>query len=793
MNNIDSQINDRMNTYAGNPQALQQRYAQTQELVDLLALQKMKNDRAAATNAVQGAMQTDTNTYKGQLEQEAMQGARNDVLRSMAPGIQQQGQRMAQMQNRAAMGIPTQSAPNMARMANGGIVGYADGGEVEVNVENAAGTGSLLDKIKRYPQYQEEEGFMGRMPDFFKYVPDQFQNANFYLNEFMIPKLKALAETDPTIRARFNEAFRAARNKGATDFMFMGDAYNTKYVEEMSGGGIVGYQQGGNVIGYNSRGSVDLLGAALEAEGITDPATINLIRSIYAQESSSGQNTGVSPAGARGGMQVMPATFREMMGADADINDPMTNLRAGSRYAQQMLKQAGGDPRLAAAAYYGGPDEIAKLRAGNDTTAPQDGFPSVAEYADQVVNRAGSAERAVGDNPTGRPGDYTGNLEAAGIDPDFFASTYREGAGKGARPEVTKDQTEGAIDEAYFKRTGRRRRRPIFKPAIDAVSSFLDTMTTPPEYVINEAGYRVVNPTVRRSGEEVGETVGDYNARRVEIKEEIPGLTVSEQAVLAGQELSTEEKRSREGAPLGDRVPSKDASRAVGGDPLNVQGMVDRLVAPPFRTQGIIRDAEPTNRQKFAKALGLPLKDFEKKAPPPEKKRMFDDVDIGRLQAFLAGGAGQTSTPNALVGGLRGLMGEDQRREAIASKEGIEAAKIASQRYGIEQDFDAAMAKIGAENRRAVFKAQRDALEAYEGDKRELAADALFDITNGRDEQFNQNSMRLRETYGNDPEGLTRELIALTNKTLDDRMRSVAGATGGSNSGVFEVELPSGG
>ena len=136
MNNIDSQINDRINTYAGNPQALQQRYAQTQELVDLLALQKMKNDRAAATNAVQGAMQTDTNTYKGQLEQEAMQGARSDVMRSMGPGIQQQGQRMAQMQNRAAVGMPTtglpaQPAPNMRGMAMGGIVGYQQGGGVK--------------------------------------------------------------------------------------------------------------------------------------------------------------------------------------------------------------------------------------------------------------------------------------------------------------------------------------------------------------------------------------------------------------------------------------------------------------------------------------------------------------------------------------------------------------------------------------------------------------------------------------------------------------------------------------
>ena len=131
MANIDSQINDRMQTYAGNPQGLMQRYAQTQELVDLLALQKMKNDRAAATNAVQGAMQPPPGTVKGQLEQEAMQGARNDVMRSMAPGIQQRGLQMAQMQNRAAMGLPTQAAPNMARMAMGGIVGYQEGGGVE--------------------------------------------------------------------------------------------------------------------------------------------------------------------------------------------------------------------------------------------------------------------------------------------------------------------------------------------------------------------------------------------------------------------------------------------------------------------------------------------------------------------------------------------------------------------------------------------------------------------------------------------------------------------------------------
>jgi hypothetical protein len=50
------------------------------------------------------------------------------LAKRLAPGVQQQGQRSMQMQNRAAMGIPGQPAPNMQRMADGGIVGYADGG-----------------------------------------------------------------------------------------------------------------------------------------------------------------------------------------------------------------------------------------------------------------------------------------------------------------------------------------------------------------------------------------------------------------------------------------------------------------------------------------------------------------------------------------------------------------------------------------------------------------------------------------------------------------------------------------
>jgi hypothetical protein len=51
----------------------------------------------------------------------------------LAPGLQQQGNRMAQQA--AGGGLPQLSAPNMAGMAGGGIVGYADGGAVDTDVQ----------------------------------------------------------------------------------------------------------------------------------------------------------------------------------------------------------------------------------------------------------------------------------------------------------------------------------------------------------------------------------------------------------------------------------------------------------------------------------------------------------------------------------------------------------------------------------------------------------------------------------------------------------------------------------
>lgn len=134
---IDRQIQARMGL---GEQRLQQEYAQNQQLVDLLALQQLAKQKADAAKAIQASMQTNPATVKDQLEQQALESNRQEIA-SMMPGIQMQGQRMAQAQAgqgrqappammAAGGGLIQLPSPNMARMAGGGIVAFQEGGDV---------------------------------------------------------------------------------------------------------------------------------------------------------------------------------------------------------------------------------------------------------------------------------------------------------------------------------------------------------------------------------------------------------------------------------------------------------------------------------------------------------------------------------------------------------------------------------------------------------------------------------------------------------------------------------------
>lgn len=112
-----------------------------------------------------------------------------------------------------------------------------------------------------------------------------------------------------------------------------------------------------------------------------------LAASIFEQESSSGRNAGTSSAGARGPMQVMPATFRQMY-PDGDINDPRHNIEAGVRYLKHGKQTLGtDDPRLLAAGYYQGYNRDSLKRGEIVDTNTDPRFPSVHRYSDEVSGR----------------------------------------------------------------------------------------------------------------------------------------------------------------------------------------------------------------------------------------------------------------------------------------------------------------------------------------------------------------------------------------------------------------------
>lgn len=98
----------------------------------------------------------------------------------------------------------------------------------------------------------------------------------------------------------------------------------------------------------------------------------DVLREVIRQESNF-HPCAVSPAGAQGLMQLMPATARDL--AVRNPFDPRQNVDGGARFLRQLLERYGGDLRLALSAYNAGPATVDK--AG--------GVPPIAETRNYVL------------------------------------------------------------------------------------------------------------------------------------------------------------------------------------------------------------------------------------------------------------------------------------------------------------------------------------------------------------------------------------------------------------------------
>jgi hypothetical protein len=134
---LDQDVQSRVDAYRGNPQALQQKYSVSKDLLDLMALQKLTKEKESAARELQMAMAAQQGqgpgTVRDQLQQKALGMTKQELEKQQIELLQQKQQQQQQnMQRLAQSGVAQNPAPNMAApgFASGGIIAFANGAEV---------------------------------------------------------------------------------------------------------------------------------------------------------------------------------------------------------------------------------------------------------------------------------------------------------------------------------------------------------------------------------------------------------------------------------------------------------------------------------------------------------------------------------------------------------------------------------------------------------------------------------------------------------------------------------------
>jgi len=106
-------------------------------------------------------------------------------------------------------------------------------------------------------------------------------------------------------------------------------------------------------------GSREVLDALIEEAAAAHGLSAHLVRAVVQAESAF-DPVAVSPVGAQGLMQLMPATATRM--GVTNPFDARQNVFGGTKYLRQLLGRFGGDVALALAGYNAGPAKVARYR-----------------------------------------------------------------------------------------------------------------------------------------------------------------------------------------------------------------------------------------------------------------------------------------------------------------------------------------------------------------------------------------------------------------------------------------------
>ena len=278
---------------------------QPRGIVDLLASELKARD-AKARNQLNTMMAPapDPNTIISQNEKETENNVRQEITQKMQSMAVKENQNKARM-NQALAGIAGQRANNMTRMANGGIVGYQEGGFMgppEPNMLQRMGQG-----LKNYgANAQESMGILkeakagmgipyGERSAVMKQVRDEIEAQN--------------QNRDPNFIERMGQKLMDTGLDVEESKAILKKFYNTfgKTYEEMSNGmamgGIVGYATGGEVEAY-----LDSIGADAEYKANLTSEQITAISQMLDAQAA--------PEASRGIVERMAEVGRQMPGTN---------------------------------------------------------------------------------------------------------------------------------------------------------------------------------------------------------------------------------------------------------------------------------------------------------------------------------------------------------------------------------------------------------------------------------------------------------------------------------------------